>query len=30
MAMAVIGDLGSDADQAIGEFREVLRERGEA
>lgn len=30
MAMAVIGDLGSDQDQAIGEFREVLRERGEA
>ena len=29
MAMAVIGDLGSDQDQAIGEFREVLRERGE-
>jgi hypothetical protein len=29
MAMAVIGDLGSDQDQAIGEFREILRERGE-
>ena len=30
MAMAVIGDLGADQDQAIAEFREVLRERGEA
>ena len=29
-AMAVIEDLGSDHDQAIGEFREILRERGEA
>ena len=29
MAMTVIGDLGSDQDRAIGEFREVLRERGE-
>jgi hypothetical protein len=28
--VAVIRDLGSDQDQAIGEFREVLRERGEA
>ena len=29
-AMAVIEDLGSDQDQAIGEFRQLLRERGEA
>jgi hypothetical protein len=29
-AMAVIEDLGTDHDQAIGEFREILRERGEA
>jgi hypothetical protein len=29
-AMAVIEDLGSDQDQAISEFRELLRERGEA
>jgi hypothetical protein len=29
-AMAVIEDLGSDHDQAIGEFREILREHGEA
>jgi hypothetical protein len=29
-AMAVIEDLGSDHDQAIGEFRELLREHGEA
>jgi hypothetical protein len=29
-AMAVVGDLGSDHDQAIGDFREALRERGEA
>ena len=29
-AMAVIGDLGPDHDQAIGDFREALRERGEA
>ncbi len=29
-AMAVIEDLGSDHDQAISEFRELLRERGEA
>lgn len=28
-AMAVIGDLGPDQDQAIQEFREVLQERGE-
>ena len=27
--MAVTGDLGSDHEQAIGEFREFLRERGE-
>ena len=27
---AVVGDLGSDHDQAIGDFRELLRERGEA
>ena len=29
-AMAVVEDLGSDQDQAIGEFRQLLRERGEA
>ncbi len=29
-AMAVIRDLGSDHDQAIGDFREALRELGEA
>ena len=29
-AMAVVQDLGSDHDQAIGDFREFLRERGEA
>ena len=29
-AMAVIEDLGSDHDQAISEFRELLRDRGEA
>ena len=29
-AMAVIEDLGSDLDQAIIEFRDFLRERGEA
>jgi len=29
-AMEVIEDLGSDHDQAIREFRELLRERGEA
>jgi hypothetical protein len=29
-AMAVIKDLGSDQDQAIGEIRQLLRERGEA
>jgi hypothetical protein len=29
-AMEVLGDLGSDPDEAIGEFREFLRERGEA
>jgi hypothetical protein len=29
-AMAVIEDLGPDHDQAIGEFRELLRDRGEA
>jgi hypothetical protein len=29
-AVAVIEDLGSDHDQAIGDFREFLRERGEA
>lgn len=29
-AMAVIDDLGSDFDQAIDEFREFLREHGEA
>jgi hypothetical protein len=29
-AMTVIEDLGSDQDQAIGEFRQLLRERGEA
>ena len=29
-AMAVIEDLGSDQDQAIDEFRQLLRERGEA
>ena len=29
-AMAVIEDLGPDQDQAIGEFRQLLRERGEA
>jgi hypothetical protein len=29
-AMAVIEDLGSDHDQAIAEFRELLRDRGEA
>jgi hypothetical protein len=29
-AMVVIEDLGSDHDQAIGEFRELLHERGEA
>lgn len=28
-AMAVIGDLGPDYDDAISEFREFLRERGE-
>ena len=28
--MAVTGDLGSDQEQAICEFREFLRERGEA
>ena len=28
-AMAVIEDLGSDQDQAISEFRELLRDRGE-
>ena len=29
-AMEVVGDLGPEQDQAISEFREVLRERGEA
>ena len=29
-AMAVMEDLGPDHDQAISEFRELLRERGEA
>jgi hypothetical protein len=29
-AMIVIEDLGSDRDQAVAEFREVLHERGEA
>ena len=29
-AMAVIEDLGSDHDQAISEFRELQRERGQA
>jgi hypothetical protein len=29
-AVAVIGDLGSDHDEAVGDFREFLRERGEA
>ena len=29
-ALAVVGDLGSDHDQAISEFRMTLRERGEA
>jgi hypothetical protein len=29
-AMAVIEDLRPDQDQAIGEFRQLLRERGEA
>jgi hypothetical protein len=29
-AMVVIEDLGSDQDQAISEFRELLRDRGEA
>ena len=29
-SMEVIEDLGSDQDQAISEFRELLRERGEA
>jgi len=29
-AIAVIEDLGSDHDQAISEFRELLRDRGEA
>jgi len=29
-AMAVIEDLGSDRDQAVCEFREFLRDRGEA
>jgi hypothetical protein len=28
--MVVVGDLGSDQDQALGEFRDILRERGEA
>jgi hypothetical protein len=28
-AMAVLEDLGSDPDEAIGEFREFLREHGE-
>ena len=27
--MAVTGDLGSDHEEALGEFREFLRERGE-
>lgn len=29
-AMAVTGDLGSDPDEAITEFRDFLRDRGEA
>jgi hypothetical protein len=29
-ATAVVEDLGSDHDQAIGDFRDFLRERGEA
>ena len=28
--LVVAEDLGSDQDQAVGEFRELLRERGEA
>jgi hypothetical protein len=28
-AMVRVGDLGSDTDEAIGEFREYLRQRGE-
>jgi len=28
--MVVVGDLGSDQEQALGEFRDILRERGEA
>ena len=29
-AMAVTGELGSDLDRAISDFRDLLRERGEA
>jgi len=29
-AMVVVGELGSDQEQALGEFRDILRERGEA
>jgi len=28
--MVVVGDLGSDQEQALGEFRDILHERGEA
>jgi hypothetical protein len=28
--MVVAGDLGSDPEQALDEFRDLLRERGEA
>ena len=28
--MVVVSDLGSDQEQALGEFRDILRERGEA
>jgi hypothetical protein len=27
--MEIVGDLGSDQDDALGEFRDVLRERGD-